>query len=68
MRIRVPRNRPARSVTHDLINKMSVIIGNCDLLREKMDEGTEQSKRVSIIRAIADQAVKELTKDIRKAG
>jgi hypothetical protein len=68
MRVRVPRNRPAQSITHDLINKMSVIIGNCDLLREKMEEGTEQSKRVLTIRAIADEAVKELTKDIRRAG
>jgi hypothetical protein len=68
MRPRVSRNRPAQSVTHDLINKMSVIIGNCDLLSEKMEEGTEQSMRVSTIRAIADEAVKELTKDIRKAG
>ena len=33
-----------------------------------MEEGTEQSKRVSMIRAIADEAVKELTKDIRKVG
>ena len=68
MRPRVSHYRPAQSVTHDLINKMSVIIGNCDLLIEKMEEGTEQSKRVSTIRAIADEAVKELTKDIRKAG
>jgi hypothetical protein len=33
-----------------------------------MEEGTEQFKRVSTIRAIADEDVKELTKDIRKAG
>lgn len=62
------RKGPRNLQTHDLINKLSVIIGNCDLLKEMMEQGTEAAKRVSMIRAIADEAVKELTKDIRKAS
>jgi predicted protein tyrosine phosphatase len=59
MRFRGLRNRQA----HDLINKLSVIIGNCDLLKEMITDGTEQAKRLSVIRAVADEAIKELTKD-----
>jgi hypothetical protein len=64
MRRRGPRNLQV----HDLINKLSVIIGNCDLLNEMTAQGTETARRISVIRAIADEAVKELTKDIRKAS
>lgn len=63
------RSRSSRNLqAHELINKLSVIIGNCDLLSEMLEPGTEQARRAAVIRVTADEAVKELTKDFRKVG
>lgn len=52
---------------HKLINKLSIIIGNCDLLIQKTDVDAEQARRVALIREIADTAVKELIEHQRQA-
>jgi len=60
---------------HDLINKLSAIIGHCDLLKERIELGAEYAKRVNMIRDLADSAARELAEhqrklanEIRKAG
>ena len=52
---------------HKLINKLSVIIGNCDLIIQEIDPNTEPARRVAVIREIADTAVKELVEHQRQA-
>ena len=44
----------------DLVNKLAVISGHCDLLSDHLKEGSPCAKRVSIIREIAQGAAKEL--------
>jgi hypothetical protein len=55
------RHQPACMVAHAQLNKLAAIIGNCDLLIEKTEQGTEYARRLGLIREIADSAVKELT-------
>jgi len=51
---------------HDLINKLAAIIGQCDLLNEMMEQGTENARKLALIRDIADSAVKELREHQRE--
>jgi hypothetical protein len=60
MKLRAERHQPACLAAHKLLNKLSVIIGNCDLLIEKTEAGTEHAQRLAGIREVADTAVKEL--------
>lgn len=53
--------QPVRGVIHDLVNKLSTIVGNCDLLNEMTEQGTEYAKRLAIIRHAAVSAAKDLT-------
>jgi hypothetical protein len=69
------RDQPASVAVHDLINKLSVIIGHCDLLGEITQAGTEPARRIGLIRELAKEAArdlterqKKLTEEIRKAG
>ena len=69
------RHQPACMVAHAQLNKLAAIIGNCDLLIEKTEQGTEYARRLGLIREIADSAVKELTEhqqqveaETRKSG
>ena len=52
---------------HNLTNKLSNIIGYCDLLIEKTEPGTDQARRLMAIREIAGTAVKELAEHQRQA-
>lgn len=61
MRRKAEQHQPPWVAAHDLRNKLSVIVGNCDLLIEKTEPGTEHARRLAIIREAADAAVKELT-------
>ena len=60
MRRKAEVHQPPWMAAHDLNNKLSVIVGNCDLLIEKTEPGTDQARRLAIIREAADAAVKEL--------
>jgi hypothetical protein len=50
-------NRP---LVHDLVNKLAVIVGHCDLLGEHLKAGSPSAKRVSAIQEIARGMAKEL--------
>ena len=56
------RHQPAFMVTHSVVNKLSVIMGNCELLIEIAEKDTEVARRLAVIRDVADAAVKELTR------
>lgn len=54
------QHQPACLLAHDLVNKLSAIIGYCDLLIEKAEEETECAKRLRLIHNLAKSAAKEL--------
>jgi hypothetical protein len=60
------RDQPACMVAHHLVNQLSAIVGHCDLLIEMTEQGTEQARRLAMIREIANTAVKELTEHQRQ--
>jgi len=69
------RRQSLYRLSHDLINKMSVIVGNCDLLIEKHEVGDELTRRITLIRDSAERAAKELaeyqssvSRTLRKTG
>jgi DNA-binding FrmR family transcriptional regulator len=59
-------HRPVCMVAHDLLNKLSAIVGQCDLLNEVIEQGTDCASRLAAIRDIADAAVKELIEHQRR--
>lgn len=54
-------HQPACLVAHNLVNKLSAIIGHCDLLSQNAAEGTECAQRLNMIHDLAKSAAKELT-------
>jgi hypothetical protein len=55
------KNRPPCLFAHGLVNKMSVIVGYCDLLKEHTTpEGSVGQKQLQAIREIAKAVAKEL--------
>jgi nitrogen-specific signal transduction histidine kinase len=52
----------SNNLTHELINRLSVIVGNCDLLKEELPEASKGGKRLRLIqdaaKTIADQLKK----------
>jgi len=61
------RYQPAHMFEHSLVNKLSAIVGNCDLLYEKTEKGTEYARRLAVIRDLAESAVKEIMEHQRRA-
>jgi hypothetical protein len=53
--------QPACQIAHNLVNKLSAIIGHCELVSTKAEQGTECAKRLVLIRDLAKSAAKELT-------
>ena len=47
-------------LAHALLNRLSVIVGNCDLASEKVQEGSELATRLSDIRKAAQSMANEL--------
>jgi hypothetical protein len=47
-------------LTDDLVNKLAVIVGHCDLLREHLKAGSASAKRVGSIQEIARGMAEEL--------
>jgi hypothetical protein len=45
---------------HDFINKLSVIIGSCDVVQEREDCSPECARRIITIRDAAQQMAEEL--------
>ena len=54
------RDHHSCSLAYQLIDKLTVIVGNCDLLREEMEAGSAQAKRLDSIRGTAKEIAKEL--------
>jgi hypothetical protein len=48
------------TLTHELLNRLSIIVGNCDLVSEKTPEGSENRKLLSHIRENAKMIALEL--------
>lgn len=61
MQSKAERHGTGPTVAHSLVNKLSTIIGNCDLLIEKTQQGTEAAQRLAVIRDAAKTAADELT-------
>jgi len=66
MASKAERHAPACTVSHQVLNKLSIIIGNCDLLIEKTEQGTEYAKRLGVIREVAITTVNELVEHQRQ--
>jgi hypothetical protein len=50
-----------RSFVHDLVNKLAVIVGHCDLLSDYLKQGSQSAKRVIAIQEIGRGMAKELS-------
>ena len=59
-------HQPKCTIVHKLLNNLSVIIGNCDLLIEKTEEGTEYADRLAVIREAAQTAAERITEHQRQ--
>jgi|HubBroStandDraft_1064217.scaffolds.fasta_scaffold00024_62 hypothetical protein len=53
-------HEPDCVLAHDIVNKLSVIIGNCDLLSEQVQPGSEFAKRLRLIHDVAQGIAREL--------
>jgi hypothetical protein len=54
------RDEPDCMVTHDLINRLTVIVICCDLLTEGPDEDSDRRRRLHMIRTSAKAIAKQL--------
>ncbi|HUA15387.1 MAG TPA: hypothetical protein VMG31_08810 [Verrucomicrobiae bacterium] len=56
--------QPSCMLAHDLINRLSIIVGYCDLLAEESKEKAEPAcrERIHLIREVAQAAAAELGK------
>jgi hypothetical protein len=48
------RVRLTVAFVHDLVNKLAVIVGHCDLLNDHLKGGSQYAKRVSAVQEIAN--------------
>lgn len=53
--------QPTCMLAHELINKLTVIVGFCDLLSAEVAVGTKDATRLTVIHDIAKSMAKELT-------
>jgi hypothetical protein len=65
---------PVCIVAHECRNRLSIIIGNCDLALEKVPEDSDIAKRLSVIRDAASAIAAEFDQtecslfDLRRAN
>ena len=52
--------QPPCLFAHHLINKLSTIVGSCDLASEQVEPGTEYAKHLAFIRNTAKQIAREI--------
>ena len=52
--------QPSCNLAHGLVNKLAVIVGHCDLLRDEADAGSLREKHLLAIRKIAQQMANDL--------
>lgn len=53
---------PVCMMLHDIVNQLSVIIGNCDLVIEKASADSDYINRLRVISETAHRVVKTMTK------
>ena len=46
-------DEPANLLLHEVINQLTVIVGNCDLMSPELREGSESAKRLGLIHEAA---------------
>lgn len=61
-------DEPRFMIAHEMISKLSDIIGNCDLMSEMLESNSEASRRLTSIRNTARTCVADLREHERKAG
>jgi hypothetical protein len=59
-KIDLRKYQPSCILAHGLINKLSTIVGNCDLLKQEAPENSECLERLSLIRETARAMAEEL--------
>jgi len=47
------KHQPSCNLAHDLVNKLSIIVGNCDRMKEKAEDSHACHHRFQIIRRVA---------------
>ena len=55
-----PRLELSLPMLRDLVNKLAVISGHCDLLGDRLRAGSQSAKRVGAIQELAREIAKEL--------
>jgi hypothetical protein len=55
-----PRLKLTLSMLRDLVNKLAVISGHCDLLSDHLKDGSQSARRVSAVQDIAREMAKDL--------
>ena len=52
----------------DVVVRLAVIVGHCNVLYEMMEEGSQQARRLALVRDMAASAMKDLTEHQQKNG
>lgn len=52
---------PACLLAHRLVDKLSVIVGHCELVSGEVEPGSECAKRLDLIQNVAAEMAKELS-------
>jgi hypothetical protein len=75
LKSKTQRHQPACIDADKLINELSIIIGNCDLLIQNTEPDSKHTRRLVVIRDMADTVRKELVEhqrqveaEMRKSG
>lgn len=61
-------NEPANLLLHEVINQLTVIVGNCDLMSPELREGSESAKRLGLIYEAAIKMAEALKQDQCRVG
>jgi len=60
LKLRAGSYQPLCVLSHDLLNQLAVIVGNCDLLSKDAPEGSENARRLLLIRKVAKEMAAQL--------
>jgi nitrogen-specific signal transduction histidine kinase len=52
--------KPSGTLAHELINRLSVIVGNCDLLKDALPRNSESANRLCLIKDVAKSMAEDL--------
>jgi len=60
LKLRAGSYQPLCQLSHDLLNQLAVIVGNCDLLSKEAPEGSENARRLLLIGKVAKEMAAQL--------